>query len=503
MVLYSCRKDHSEAEVQDAPEISFSVKNARSYFYNTLRKAQEAKAKVSTLQKKDKIYPYWYYAYEATTPKYSFVEVPITGDETRSYTARASSDQLASATENLQVLNGSLRRLVMYKDKNGVIGEHIITYIPDLAYLKKHHNDISHNQINKLDKDYSGYLRYSSIDGNYLFMLRIKNGRTIGKHSANKSKAGKNKKVAGTSTLEEICDVIHWVEWEQECTSYYPDGPEEPGEEICGEWYIVDEWDEVIDCYVDCSDPANFYDAECYEEEDPTPPPTLDCAGVLGGSAINSPQCGCIGGTTGLIDCNLSKIMGNTNLTSAQKTALNLVIDNLLSDCMQAYIFNNLDGAPNIDFYIDASIPAYAAYDPSLNKISFKDESQINAQNLMEEMFHAYQNNVAYPGGTAQYTTTGRANVEFEEEVYQDILEKTSLLGGSDAINDDGYRNFILGLISPNDSFPNSYNSGIYDGYLNLWTSQNQGQNGYPSNMTILNTLSPIAFNSLLNNPCN
>lgn len=268
MVIYSCRKDLSKAEVQDAPEteINFSVKNARSYFYNTLRKAQEAKAKVSTLQKKDKIYPYWYYAYEATTPKYSFVEVPITGDETRSYTARASSEQLASATENLQVLNGSLRRLVMYKDKNGVIGERIITYIPDLAYLKKHNNDISHNQINKLDKDYSGYLRYSSIDGSYLFMLRIKNGRTIGKHSANKSKAGKNKKVAGTSTLEEICDVIHWVEWEQECTSYYPDGPEEPGEEICGEWYIVDEWDEVIDCYVDCSDPANFYDAECYDD---------------------------------------------------------------------------------------------------------------------------------------------------------------------------------------------------------------------------------------------
>lgn len=38
-------------------------------------------------------------------------------------------------------------------------------------------------------------------------------------------------------------------------------------------------------------------------------------------------------------------------------------------------------------------------------------------------------------------------------------------------------------------SFPSSYNSGIYDGCLNLWTSQNQGQKGYPSDMTRLNTL--------------
>jgi hypothetical protein len=39
-----------------------------------------------------------------------------------------------------------------------------------------------------------------------------------------------------------------------------------------------------------------------YEEEDPTPPPTLDCAGVLGGSAYMA-DCGCIGGTTGITVC--------------------------------------------------------------------------------------------------------------------------------------------------------------------------------------------------------
>ena len=200
---------------------------------------------------------------------------------------------------------------------------------------------------------------------------------------------------------------------------------------------------------------------------------------------------------------DLSKILGNHNLTPAQLAKLETELDNLLNDCLQNHLFNQLDNGPNINFYIDANLSSYAAYNPSNNDLSFRNEGEINSQNLMEELFHAYQNNIAYPGGTSQYTTVGRANIEFEAEVYSDILELISNNDNGVAfaiVDDQGYREFIYYLGFQNSAFPNIYSTGLYDGYLNLWTSQNV--NAY-SGMTILNTLNPLAFNSLLNNPCN
>jgi hypothetical protein len=162
-------------------------------------------------------------------------------------------------------------------------------------------------------------------------------------------------------------------------------------------------------------------------------------------------------------------------------------------------MFNKLDYGPNINFSINSSLNANAAYNPSTNTLSFKDESQINYQNVMEEFFHAYQNNVAYPGGTSQYTTIGRANIEFEAEVISDIIESIGLGGTAYALNDLGYIQFINSLVGLNFTFPTSYNQGIYDGYLNLWSSQNQ--NAYPG-MTKLSGLLPLAFNNLLTTNC-
>lgn len=159
-----------------------------------------------------------------------------------------------------------------------------------------------------------------------------------------------------------------------------------------------------------------------------------------------------------------------------------------------------MDNGPNINFHIDANLSSYAGYDASNNDMLFRNENEINAQNLREELFHAYQNNVAYPNGTSQYSSTGRANIEFEAEVYKDILGIKNSMGGGLAIIDQGYTNFIIGLAFRNNAFPSSYVTGVYDGYLNLWTSQNL--NAYPS-ITKLSTLTPLAFNNLLSNPCN
>jgi hypothetical protein len=61
-----------------------------------------------------------------------------------------------------------------------------------------------------------------------------------------------------------------------------------------------------------------------------------------------------------------------------------------------------------------------AAYKPLNKTMYFKDDSQINSQNLKEELFHAFQD--SYYGGTSQYQTTGRVNIEFETKVFKDLM---------------------------------------------------------------------------------
>ncbi len=67
--------------------------------------------------------------------------------------------KVPQSDSNKLILNAAFETLVIYKDKDGKKDQRIITYIPDLAYLKKH-NNIKHNRIGKLDKDFSGYLEY-------------------------------------------------------------------------------------------------------------------------------------------------------------------------------------------------------------------------------------------------------------------------------------------------------------------------------------------------------
>lgn len=78
------------------------------------------------------------------------------------------------------VFRGSFNRLLIYKDNtSGKINQKILTYIPDIDYLKAHNNDISGNTINKLDADFSGSIEYSKMDGTPLSLFVIKQDKLL------------------------------------------------------------------------------------------------------------------------------------------------------------------------------------------------------------------------------------------------------------------------------------------------------------------------------------
>ncbi len=107
-------------------------------------------------------------------------------------------------------------------------------------------------------------------------------------------------------------------------------------------------------------------------------------------------------------------------LDSREIEMLNLARNDLTKDCATNKIINTVWGG--IIFNVDGSITTPAQYNVATNTISFRNSDAINANNILEELFHAYQNTV-YPGGIGQYSRyrPGNTNIEFEAKLFKDI----------------------------------------------------------------------------------
>jgi hypothetical protein len=155
--------------------------------------------------------------------------------------------------------------LITFKHKQtGKIEERIVTYIPDLEYLKKHNNDISHNQINKLDGDFSGYLIYRMWDDSPEFTLKITGGKISMVY-----KQTKEKKKESNSIKVYVCVPMQTQHYTQMC--WYTD-PERTQGESCGPWVLT----------------GTTYFNDCHYEADPYP--TDPCA--YGGCYVPQPSGG-------------------------------------------------------------------------------------------------------------------------------------------------------------------------------------------------------------------
>ena len=84
----------------------------------------------------------------------------------------------------------------------------------------------------------------------------------------------------------------------------------------------------------------------------------------------------------------------------------------------------------SLSFNILGSISEAAQYNVSNNTITFRNSSTINANNIVEELFHAYQNTI-YAGGAGQYSKfkPGWTNLEFEAKLFKDLITASSGIG--------------------------------------------------------------------------
>lgn len=197
----------------------------------------------------------------------------------------------------------------------------------------------------------------------------------------------------------------------------------------------------------------------------------------------------------------LDSIMNsNSTLNNQQIMTLNSVLISLVSDCANNYIYHNLKSHAKITFKVDVNSTIPASYNPSTNTLTFNSNSNINYDNLQEELFHTYQN-YQYSGGTSQYTgqQSGSANIEFEAKLFKDI--NCAIRSGScaNAFINAEYIEWLARITNNYTSYPSSINTNDFNSFIGLWLFNS----GY-SNNTISPNLTPIALNNLLNsNPCN
>ncbi|MBE9599542.1 hypothetical protein [Pedobacter sp. MC2016-24] len=243
ILFYACRKDTAidffqfGEEQFTNPDVPMDSNLAKIYYKKALKptqnlvtaNAKSAKANKKLLKFKD--------LYQSETYEFTFVEIPLY------YNQRPSSffnRENLSAEDAQKVLDGSFDRLIIYKDKNtGKVDQRIIRFIPSFEYLQKNNNDISNNHLNKLDRNFNGYLKYMSWDGTDLYLLKIVNGRSVQKFDYKTINSAKSARTS--ETCETICS------WDYVQNCWYSD-PEHTQNEHCGEWTLV-----ATSCWSECT----------------------------------------------------------------------------------------------------------------------------------------------------------------------------------------------------------------------------------------------------------
>lgn len=242
------------------------------------------------------------------------------------------------------------------------------------------------------------------------------------------------------------------------------------------------------------------------------PNPTYDCNGDLNGSAYIS-ECGCIGGNTGITSCGPLEVQFCDDVDPQLRIAIRNHIQNITAaHCAIKFFVQQLDAVSGLTLQIcidgeDFSNPN-ALYSND-GKITFRtDYTATNGNFMQHELFHAFQDKLAYNGGIGQYAapSNGRVNIEFEQAVFADIIYGTNVfdnIAGIDTMRQD-YEAWRDDLTEFGTVYPDLSNFATYENTYNFFLEAFNSYHGYGGGTVI--SLAPEAlmriFNNLQKNGC-
>ncbi|MEJ5993679.1 hypothetical protein WG904_04535 [Pedobacter sp. Du54] len=302
-MIYSCKRDIGNLFSGD--EEPNDIAWAKDYYARNLEKKNNFAIKLGNTKgtttvtelKSNKKTPIWAKSSQGKTGLYTFVEVPLKYEHKVSPTLMITKNPLQTPVADQEIIDASFDRLVIYKDVNEKINQRIISFIPDIDYLRRHKNNIEHNRIDRIDNDFNGYLHYKDWDGKALFILRIENGKPVKKYDMSNSLQGKLPNVSATQKASEgkvmvlpppdgyNCYFLEW-DWYQDC--YYAN--EQSTTPISCDPIVVYN---VHYIQIDCPPPPGG-DGDGGPSPDPYPEP--ECLGILlleTGECIEDPVTPC------------------------------------------------------------------------------------------------------------------------------------------------------------------------------------------------------------------
>ncbi|RPD38229.1 hypothetical protein [Chitinophaga barathri] len=264
ITFIACRKENKSSADEPSVPQELTVKQARGHFYKNVRPIL-AQHELKNEHKRGKLYPIWDKAKAYSKGEFEMVEVPIYWERRQLTTMhrRSTKDTTKRMAPDMSDLAG-FDRIVFFKDKKGNVGQKLVSYSPDAAYLARHRYDASQNTLGKMDDDFSGYLIERSLSGKITFLKKVKNGKVTGTMDYQKALA--KRKQNPQARYEEECTLVEEIYiYENICLLIVVDSPEEGYWEYvdCGDWELV----EVILVY-ECVD-VWVPDDPC--EENPQP----------------------------------------------------------------------------------------------------------------------------------------------------------------------------------------------------------------------------------------
>ncbi|MCZ4243804.1 hypothetical protein [Pedobacter punctiformis] len=215
-----CQKDildeSSALEELNNPELPVTIESAKVYLKN-LRKLQGnsdvplKKSKSVAGFSKNKKFVIFSKAYSSETSTATFIETPILYNR-RSVPLIRTKDGTKDPQIDAKVCASSMDRFVIFKDKKtGKVNNFIVTFLPNEEYLIKRNGDISRNHINRLDRDFGGFLIYKNWKGKIISMREVRDGKIIYRKKSEASNVNTVKLTKNNAQVESYSSICDWV----------------------------------------------------------------------------------------------------------------------------------------------------------------------------------------------------------------------------------------------------------------------------------------------------
>lgn len=276
VMLYACRKFDATSKQTAITPTEFKLADAKEWYYGVFKKNASFKTTdynspfagtplVTNNSETNsgifyKKYPYWNKAIEYNYGSLQIVEMPILLE---AKVIVFMGDEDLSVSERKLVAEGSLQKVLFFKEQNSKTTVRLVTMIPSLKYLKSKGYDISNNTLKNPDAGFEGHVVIRNWHDKIINVFEVKDSKYMRRVRLQQSltRPANNKTQNSQMALEEECGWIERVEIERYCIATSgSSGDAPPADPSCdGQWQEreVRTWE-----YVPCSgeEPDPFED---------------------------------------------------------------------------------------------------------------------------------------------------------------------------------------------------------------------------------------------------